>query len=198
MHSADGLSQVPKKVPLNQASHTTNLNLTAEETRVLKIAKLQFERRGGWVRIFPTADSWHKYAQYLSKRYLFKIIGTNISYMLHFSDPVSGIPTSALPNSSSTHIVFAHNFNHLLHQHLFPQMPLKLRHHPIGQPKSGKTLYNAKETKITKIVERHKRYERKLDVGHWAISLENKKNKNVYDDSKIQVCSMIKNGKLLT
>lgn len=41
------------------------LQLNAEELKLVRMAKSQFERRGGYVRIFPTADSWNKYAAYL-------------------------------------------------------------------------------------------------------------------------------------
>lgn len=34
---------------------------------MVRNAKAQFERRGGFVRIFPAADTWAKYSQYLGK-----------------------------------------------------------------------------------------------------------------------------------
>jgi len=37
------------------------LNLTADETRVLNKTKEENSRRGGWVRIFPTPDTWETY-----------------------------------------------------------------------------------------------------------------------------------------
>lgn len=33
--------------------------------KLIKNVNAQFERRGGFVRIFPTIDSWAKYSQYL-------------------------------------------------------------------------------------------------------------------------------------
>lgn len=41
--------------------------MTAEEVKMVRCAKAQFERRGGFVRIFPTVESWSKYSQYLGK-----------------------------------------------------------------------------------------------------------------------------------
>lgn len=40
-------------------------SLTNEEIRIIKLIKAQYKRRGGFVRIFPSQDSWKKYAQYL-------------------------------------------------------------------------------------------------------------------------------------
>lgn len=46
----------------------TAIKLTHDDHKMIAQAKAQFERRGGYVRIFPTADSWSKYSQYLGKR----------------------------------------------------------------------------------------------------------------------------------
>lgn len=51
------------------SSTTSTLNLTVDESKVLRMAKGQFERRGGFVRIFPAIDSWSKYSQYLGWYY---------------------------------------------------------------------------------------------------------------------------------
>ncbi|CAG9765622.1 unnamed protein product [Ceutorhynchus assimilis] len=60
-------STLPKKKPsvTTQRNSTASLQPTVEETRVIRNAQAQFKRRGGFVRIFPAADSWAKYAQYL-------------------------------------------------------------------------------------------------------------------------------------
>uniref|UniRef100_A0A3P8R409 Tubulin--tyrosine ligase-like protein 5 n=1 Tax=Astatotilapia calliptera TaxID=8154 RepID=A0A3P8R409_ASTCA len=39
----------------------STLNLTVEEIRVLRSIKEEYERRGGFIRIFPTADTWELY-----------------------------------------------------------------------------------------------------------------------------------------
>ncbi|XP_029157005.1 tubulin polyglutamylase TTLL5 isoform X2 [Nylanderia fulva] len=39
--------------------------LTSEQQRIVASAKAQFERRGGFVRIFPSPKSWELYSQYL-------------------------------------------------------------------------------------------------------------------------------------
>ena len=38
-------------------------NLTAEEARVLRQTREEYSRRGGFVRVFPTPDSWELYGQ---------------------------------------------------------------------------------------------------------------------------------------
>lgn len=40
---------------------------TAEQQRIVASARAQFERRGGFVRIFPSPKSWELYSQYLGK-----------------------------------------------------------------------------------------------------------------------------------
>ena len=39
----------------------SNRSLTGEEIRILRRAREEHSRRGGWVRIFPTASSWDTY-----------------------------------------------------------------------------------------------------------------------------------------
>jgi len=42
------------------------LTLTAEETRILRQTNEENERRGGFVRIFPSSESWELYG-YVTK-----------------------------------------------------------------------------------------------------------------------------------
>jgi hypothetical protein len=73
VHSADGLSStLPKKSSSVNADRLSSsaLTLSPEESRVIKMAKAQFDRRGGFVRIFPAVDSWTKYSQYLGNLFL--------------------------------------------------------------------------------------------------------------------------------
>lgn len=163
MYSADGLSNTfPKKGNSHANGRLTNstLNLTQEELRLVRTVKSQFERRGGWVRIFPTADSWIRYSQFL--------------------DPVSGIPMSSLPSSTITSYNSCHhNFNLLLHNHLFADV--------LKENAPGKN--------------RHDRYERKLIHGHRGGALEinhETKNKDSAEEVKRQIVTMLKSGKLLT
>ncbi|XP_053680131.1 tubulin polyglutamylase TTLL5 [Anopheles nili] len=81
---------------------TTLSALTAEELKILRFARSQYERRGGFVRIFPTSDSMTRYGSLL--------------------DPITGIPTSAVTSSSSgTYLmIIPHNYNQMLHSQLFP------------------------------------------------------------------------------
>ncbi|XP_047201906.1 tubulin polyglutamylase TTLL5 isoform X3 [Girardinichthys multiradiatus] len=46
----------------------TTLNLTAEEIKVLRRIKEEYERRGGFIRIFPTQDTWELYGGYLESK----------------------------------------------------------------------------------------------------------------------------------
>ena len=63
----------------NKKQHLSTL--TQEEIRILKSAKKQMERRGGFVRIFPNSDSMQKYEIFL--------------------DPVTGIPSASSTGNGS-------------------------------------------------------------------------------------------------
>ncbi|XP_057199528.1 tubulin polyglutamylase TTLL5 isoform X2 [Triplophysa rosa] len=43
----------------------STVGLTAEEVKVVRRVQEEYERRGGFVRIFPTADTWELYSDYL-------------------------------------------------------------------------------------------------------------------------------------
>ncbi|XP_040916090.1 tubulin polyglutamylase TTLL5 isoform X2 [Toxotes jaculatrix] len=58
-----------------QSQGESTLNLTAEEIKVLRRIKEEFERRGGFIRIFPTAETWELYGGYLESK-------TSMNYML--------------------------------------------------------------------------------------------------------------------
>jgi tubulin polyglutamylase TTLL5 len=47
------------------------------EQTILKTSMDENERSGGWIRLFPTADSWEFYSQYLETR------STGYNMMLH-------------------------------------------------------------------------------------------------------------------
>lgn len=48
--------------PLSSVARKRNGdNLTAEEARVLRQTREEYSRRGGFVRVFPTPDSWELY-----------------------------------------------------------------------------------------------------------------------------------------
>lgn len=77
--------------------------LSSEETKIVKSAKSQHERRGGFVRIFPTVNSILKYGAFL--------------------DPATGIPTSTPPpaGSQACSMIIPRNYNQMLHSQLFGQ-----------------------------------------------------------------------------
>ncbi|CAG9765974.1 unnamed protein product [Ceutorhynchus assimilis] len=158
VHSADGLSNtLPKNKPsiTTQRISSASLQPTAEETRVIRNAQAQFERRGGFVRIFPAADSWAKYSQYL--------------------EPSTGIPISGIV-SSNYNVTASHNYNLLLQMHLFPETQVhsnKLNDKPQSRGKYSISLDRKKSSQaetrqITppRMSGRQDRYERALSRGH--------------------------------
>ncbi|KAF7991613.1 hypothetical protein HCN44_008984 [Aphidius gifuensis] len=95
VHSAEILTQ--KKT----GKTTTRSGLTCEQQRIVSSAKAQFERRGGFVRIFPSPKTWEIYSQYL--------------------DPISGIPIASDPLGPGRVLQTSHtNLNLILHEQLFP------------------------------------------------------------------------------
>lgn len=92
--SSEHLSQFKKSTMLT--------NLSAEELRIVRNARAQYARRGGFARIFPTEDSTQKYGNFL--------------------DPVTGIPvstTSFSGSSSSCTMIIPHNYNQMLFHQLY-------------------------------------------------------------------------------
>ncbi|XP_037876384.1 tubulin polyglutamylase TTLL5 isoform X1 [Bombyx mori] len=76
--------------------------LSGEEARLVRAVKAQYQRRGGFVRIFPSLNSWQKYSQYL--------------------DPVSGVPVcSTSLRGGGGYPVVSHNYNLVLHAHALPR-----------------------------------------------------------------------------
>jgi len=45
----------------------SSLSLSSEENRIIKSVRAEFERRGGFVRLFPSAESWKRYGCFLGK-----------------------------------------------------------------------------------------------------------------------------------
>ncbi|XP_075964534.1 tubulin polyglutamylase TTLL5 [Anarhichas minor] len=68
----DGLKD---KLGPKQSQGDSTLSLTADEIKVLRRIKEEYKRRGGFVRIFPTADTWELYGGYLESK-------TSMNYML--------------------------------------------------------------------------------------------------------------------
>ena len=74
VQSADALSVgscvTGKKVPQIVTSSrliASSLSLSPEENRMIRTVRSEFERRGGFVRIFPSAESWKRYGIFLGK-----------------------------------------------------------------------------------------------------------------------------------
>ncbi|XP_063231259.1 tubulin polyglutamylase TTLL5 [Bacillus rossius redtenbacheri] len=100
IQSADPGASSRKSASLPRAS------LSPEESRVVKAALAEYERRGGFVRIFPSLESWKRYATYL--------------------DPQTGITCTLLPGGGG-HTCYLpatspRNYNLLVHRQLFPEL----------------------------------------------------------------------------
>lgn len=95
-NSAEFINSTPAKKTCNFST------LTAEENRIVKSAKAQYSRRGGFTRIYPTHDSIQRYGTFL--------------------DSTTGIPTSTLSatGSVSCPMIIPHNYNLMLYSHLYP------------------------------------------------------------------------------
>lgn len=91
----------------NSSGHTSTF-LTTEELRIVRNANAQYDRRGGFVRIFPVADSMLKYG--------------------HILDPVTGIPIASPSPVAPCSMILPHNYNQLLFQQLFPGKMLRKVH----------------------------------------------------------------------
>ncbi|KAJ9590318.1 hypothetical protein L9F63_027844, partial [Diploptera punctata] len=113
VQSADALSVAScatgKKAPQIVTSSrliASSLSLSPEENRMIRTVRSEFERKGGFLRIFPSAESWKRYG-------------------IFWENPVTGITcTSAAPGGQSCvpPMVVPHNYNLLLHQQLFPEL----------------------------------------------------------------------------
>lgn len=75
MHSAENVfvrgknhsGPTPAPAPQAVAAAAGLGTLTGEELRLVRAVRAQYARRGGFVRIFPSQNSWQKYSQYLGK-----------------------------------------------------------------------------------------------------------------------------------
>ncbi|XP_017779689.1 PREDICTED: tubulin polyglutamylase TTLL5 isoform X2 [Nicrophorus vespilloides] len=190
VHSADGLSNtLPKKNSNSRQSvNLSTASLTNEELKMLKNVKAQFERRGGFVRIFPAVDSWTKYSQYL--------------------EPVTGIPISGSNSSVPFSMMSQHNNNQILYMHLFPDVPMTppilrdSKHYSRNSldRKRDSSLDSVRKYESALSTPRQDRYERKLIQGHKsALGIMKKPVKETHSmDLKRQVSDLMKNGKRMS
>ncbi|KAM0727849.1 Tubulin polyglutamylase TTLL5 [Formica fusca] len=88
---------LPQEKQKNINRSNKNKSLSLEQQRIIASAKAQFERRGGFVRIFPSPKSWELYSQYLGVPMI--------------SDPLG---PRRLPQRYNA------NHNLMLHEQLFP------------------------------------------------------------------------------
>lgn len=139
--------------------------LTQEEQRILRAARLQYNRRGGFVRIFPTEDSMQRYG--------------------HFLDAANGIPLSTPNVQGQTFqaLVMQHNYNQMLHTHLF------------CTDSAAKTINdNSQENRL-------KQYERALDTDTYIPFMKKHTMPKCEEEGRRlrkQVLKKIANGSTLT
>nr|CAD7428512.1 unnamed protein product [Timema monikensis] len=104
VQSADALAAPTSKKTSRLVSST--LALSPEVSRLVRTAQFEFERRGGFVRIFPSAESWKRYGNFLDP-----LTGVTSTSIIggggHFVSPLTSTPQ---------------NYNFLLHQQLFPEL----------------------------------------------------------------------------
>ncbi|KPI92075.1 Tubulin polyglutamylase TTLL5 [Papilio xuthus] len=100
--------------------------LAGEELRIVRAVRAQYVRRGGFVRIFPSQNSWQKYAQYLGKNFKRSRMVRCVRSVTECgvaspADPVTGIPVcSTSVNSNAPYAALQHNYNLLVHAHVLP------------------------------------------------------------------------------
>ncbi|XP_076260052.1 tubulin tyrosine ligase-like 5 isoform X4 [Rhynchophorus ferrugineus] len=194
VHSADGLSNTfPKKQ--SQQPHTSgsarrissaSLQPTPEETRIIRHAQAQFERRGGFVRIFPAVDSWARYSQYL--------------------DSTTGIPVSGMV-SSTYNFNNSHNYNLLLYSTFFPEeSAVLIKPTDKLNPRAKFTSLERRrdpsldnQSASVKMNGRQDRYERMLSRGHKQALAPSKVSKDSQGaELRKKILEMLKNGKKIT
>ncbi|CAG9818928.1 unnamed protein product [Phaedon cochleariae] len=184
IHSADGLNNSHHKHQSTSSTSTISYQLSPEESRIIRSATTQFERRGGFVRIFPAIDSWAKYSQYL--------------------DPTTGIPISGTP-SSSYGINVSHNYNLILHKHFFPGIITISKNIDRSLTRTKSTDRKSNLHNNYSLVDsggltgRHDRYERMLKQGHKANTVSKKSIKTTHKiELKDKVMEMLKSGKKIS
>lgn len=191
VHSADGLSNT---IPKKRGSHSSqnskvsgiSMSLGPEEAKIVKLSKQQFERRGGFVRIFPAVDTWSKYSQYL--------------------DPSTGIPISGTHSQSVYALTNStHNFNLTLFTQLFPEIPIlqksiekgPIKYNSLDRKRGNDESIN--KTKNVTQLARQDRYERMLSQGHRASLGPSRFTKdNHTTDLRVQILNMMKEGKRIS
>lgn len=65
--SSNSIGRKPPTIVTSSRLIASSLSLSPEENRIIKSVRAEFERRGGFVRIFPSAESWKRYGCFLGK-----------------------------------------------------------------------------------------------------------------------------------
>ncbi|KAK4884418.1 hypothetical protein RN001_000689 [Aquatica leii] len=185
VHSADALNH-PSSRKSSTSTHgklsLSKFDLSPEEIKIVRTAKQQFQRRGGFIRIFPTVDSWAKYSQYL--------------------EVVSGIPSNGVP-SSIYNLVGVHNYNQMLFTQLYPHIQIG-NNTRSSETRSdrNKSYYDRFDRSLDRgaLRTRQERYERMLSQGHRATFTTKKSpiQDSKSNDLKKQMMEAMSSGKKLT
>ncbi|XP_057653784.1 tubulin polyglutamylase TTLL5 isoform X5 [Diorhabda carinulata] len=185
VHSADGLASTSSS--LKKGAHTVGRGpspYTAEEAKMIRLVTSEFKRRGGFVRIFPSADSWMKYSQYLDRN--------------------TGIPLSGNPGTNFC-LSGQHNYNLLIYAHFYPDIPVLNNPNERNQTRSRQTMLKRDIS-----IESHKvgnktlngrqdRYERMLSQGHRSSLAPCKITRETHClDIKKRITDMLETGKRIT
>ncbi|KAL0270115.1 UNVERIFIED_CONTAM: hypothetical protein PYX00_007625 [Menopon gallinae] len=97
---------------------------TNEELRIVRSIRAEYGRRGGFLRIFPSPDSWKRYASFL--------------------DPLTGLLN--LGTQVTQKAAAPHNLNLLVHQQLYPELEMS----PVDRlPKYERALSRGLKTFLT-------------------------------------------------
>ncbi|EEB14624.1 conserved hypothetical protein [Pediculus humanus corporis] len=99
----------------NNKNFKIPLNLSVDDLRMINALQSEHNRRGGFLRIFPSAESWKLYSGLLD---LAKLFFNYVFFSLW--NPASGLLN--LGNYVAQKQFNTHNYNLILHQKLFPDL----------------------------------------------------------------------------
>ncbi|KAF5305739.1 hypothetical protein FQR65_LT07635 [Abscondita terminalis] len=182
VHSADALNHPSSKrssISTHGKLPLSKFDLSPDEVKIVRTIKQQFQRRGGFIRIFPTVDSWAKYSQYL--------------------EVVSGIPSNG-GHTSIYNFSGVHNYNQMLFTQLYPNVQIGSNTRNSDCKSDRNKLPFDKSVDKGALRIRQERYERMLCQGHKA-ALSTKKlqlQDSKSSELKKQIIDAIKNGRKLT
>ncbi|XP_054826966.1 tubulin polyglutamylase TTLL5 isoform X2 [Eublepharis macularius] len=181
------------------------LGLSMEEIKVLRRVKDEYDRRGGFIRIFPTPITWDLYGSYLEHK-------TTMNYMLatRLFNERGGSRRGPLPRRSRISVVGeqgleAIDCNAQLHAALYERKLLSLevrkRRRRYGRPRSGRTRLSVTSNSADVVLKSDMESEEEEEIVEEDNELEVSQSetagslKNVKEDFKSQLSDKVQ-GKL--